>query len=644
MRLQIPAISILVCGVFFVVVALAPAQSVSNYAVQVSAVVQTNPPRVTLSWIADSGASDYTLFRKSRDSISWGAPIASLAGTAVTFPDSDVAMNTNYEYKISKSAAASGYGYIYMGIQAPLAEDRGKVILLVDNAFTSSLSGELARLQQDLIGDGWIVLRHDVSRSDSVTNIKALVSADYNADPANVKVVFLLGHVPVPYSGNINPDGHSEHLGAWPADVYYADMNGTWTDSNVNSTGASDPRNWNTPGDGKFDQGTLPSDLTLQVGRVDLANLPILSRTETELLRQYLNKNHNFRHRLIAAQRRAWIDDNFGVSGAGAPVAVSGWRNFPALFGASNTFAGSDWFMTMATNSYLWGYGCGAGTYTSIAGVGSTANFAANDPQVVFTMFFGSFFGDWDTTNNVMRAALATTNYTLTSVWSGRPYWQFHHMAMGETIGFSTKLSQNNNGVNKPGYDANNQYIRSVTIALMGDPTLRMHAVAPVSLLLAATNGSGGVDLTWNPSADAVVGYHVYRAPTATGPFTRLTANLLTATNFTDPVITTNVYMVRAVKLEVSGSGSYYNASQGIFQNLNNSFGPTVLTITNLNNGSFSIRGGGIPGQTYRIQFTDGPDQTNWQTLGTATASPAGIFQFTNSSATAQRFYRSIYP
>jgi hypothetical protein len=61
------------------------------------------------------------------------------------------------------------------------------------------------------------------------------------------------GHVPVPYSGNFNLDGHDYHFGAWPADVFYGDMDGVWTDSSVTQTIASDPRNWNVPGDGKFD-------------------------------------------------------------------------------------------------------------------------------------------------------------------------------------------------------------------------------------------------------------------------------------------------------------------------------------------------------------------------------------------------------
>ena len=53
--------------------------------------------------------------------------------------------------------------------------------------------------------------------------MKDLIKAQYNADPANTKAVFLFGHVPVPYSGDIVPDGHyADHQGAWPCDGYYA--------------------------------------------------------------------------------------------------------------------------------------------------------------------------------------------------------------------------------------------------------------------------------------------------------------------------------------------------------------------------------------------------------------------------------------
>jgi hypothetical protein len=713
----------------------ARAQSVSDYAVLVSATVQTNPAQITLSWPADPQATSYIRYRKTRDATTWGTG-TTLATNATSFVDSSVTIGTGYEYRVSKTglaggAAYSGEGYIYTGIAVPLTEARGKMVLLVDNTVASSLAMELTRLQLDLVGDGWTVLRHDVARTDTVANIKSLIKADYNADTVNVKAVFIFGHVPVPYSGDLNPDGHSEHLGAWPADLDYAEMTSTWTDTTVNDTGASDPRNRNTPGDTKLDQSIPASTVELQVGRVDLANLPSFSQSEIELLRQYLDKDHNFRNKFVTAQRRALVDDNFGTFG-GEAFALSGWRNFAPLFGATNIFATGDWFGTLRTQSYLFGYGCGSGIPTGAGGVGTTADLAANDPRVVFTMFFGSWFGDWDSQDNFLRAPLATPTYTLASAWAGRPHWMFHHMGLGETIGFSTRVTQNNATTY-----AGNIAQRWVHIALMGDPSLRLHAVSPVTALTVTTNGGGGVTLRWKPSQDSVAGYHVYRATTSAGPFSRLTSSLLTTTNYTDPLVSSNIYMVRAVTLEQSPSGTYYNPSQGVFQSLNSTFAapaislvqPTnnatvlapgtlqlrantfdpansitnvafytngvkltefttppytlswsniplgiyslqaraswaggVLTATNavtvtVDNGasprltltSFGQQSNVISGQdllarVYHLQVLTNLTTTNWQTIGSATSSSSGTFQFIDPASAPQRFYRTVYP
>ena len=108
-------------------------------------------------------------------------------------------VGTTYEYQIVKASTVgyTGYGYIYAGINAPLVDSRGKVILVVDNSFSSSLSNELARLQSDLTGDGWSVVRRDVGRNDTPQNVKSVITAAYQADTNNVKAVFLFGHVPI---------------------------------------------------------------------------------------------------------------------------------------------------------------------------------------------------------------------------------------------------------------------------------------------------------------------------------------------------------------------------------------------------------------------------------------------------------------
>jgi hypothetical protein len=238
----------IICGMLYCTAGSLDAQSVSDRAVQVSASAETAPPRIVLSWPADGQATAYSVFRKNRDDAMWGSPIATLIGSACSFTDSNVATGGRYEYRLSKTAPTYyGEGYIFAGIQAPLVESRGKVILVVDQTHSMSLSNELARLEQDLVGDGWSVLRHDyprmtveasntnsiswAARSNEVAALKALIKADYEADTNNVECLFLFGHLPIPYSGKNAPDGHPDHIGAWPADVFYADLADSWTDS-----------------------------------------------------------------------------------------------------------------------------------------------------------------------------------------------------------------------------------------------------------------------------------------------------------------------------------------------------------------------------------------------------------------------------
>ena len=561
------------------------AQSVPNYAVRVSANVQTDPPEITLSWPVAAGTTGYTIYRKGKEDIAWGNPTV-LPGTAANYTDRNLARGAAYEYHVWRTSTNyDSHAYIFAGIEAPLIEFRGKVILLVDRSQASGLAPELARLQQDLVGDGWSVLRHDVprmtvhpadpnpvlwaARSNEVAAVKALIKTDYLSDRAGVKAVFILGHVPVPYSGGFAPDQHADHVGAWPADIYYGDMDGVWTDISVSDTGAADRRNHNVPGDGKFDQSVTPAEVTLEVGRVDMADLPAFPLSEQELLRQYLNKDHSFRQRLFTVHARALIDDTFGVLNQEVP-ALSGWSTFEPLVGPN--ISTDRWLSALSREDYLWGYGCGSGTFTKAVGVAETIHFIVYDTRVVFTMLFGSYFGDWDSQNNLLRAQLGTASYTLTSAWSGRPNWYLHHMALGETIGFSTRVSQKNAGLYadflkmKGGIGFPTEtYSRGVHIALLGDPTLRLQPMSPPGVVRAVTNSAGAVELSWAAADEPIAGYHVYRGPAAEGPYSRLTP-VPTGTGFADLSTTSErFYMVRAVKLETSGGGTYFNASQGSF-------------------------------------------------------------------------------
>jgi hypothetical protein len=611
-----------------------------DFAVLVTAEVQESPPQILLRWPLVGAASRYTVSRKLLADQNWST-LATLPGNATNYRDASVVAGAAYEYEIAQlgSDDVRAYGYIYAGASVSFPNYRGRVLLIVDSSIAGAVATGLEVLQRDLIGDGWTVKRRDVNRSDSPGSVRSMILSEFWADPANTKAVLLFGHVPVPYSGDLNPDEHNGHRGAWPADAFYGVIEGNWTDYAVHSTNAEDPRNHNRPGDGKYDQSELPGRVVLQVGRVDFADLPAFQpRSEVDLLRQYLDKNHRFRHKVFTPERRGLIRDNFGEIQGDAP-ATDAWRAFVPFFGDNVQAIGSgQFFSRLSGASYLFAYGGGGGGYYSADGVGSTSDFANHSPQCVFYMLHGSYFGDWDSSNNFLRASLASSGYGLAAAWTGLPHWYLHHMALGETIGLSTLVTQNNRTVYK---NQVNLAVGQVHIALMGDPTLRMHTVAPPSNLSAISGGSDSVVLTWSPSSEPVQGYYVYRADAMNAPFSRFSRRFVTGNSYTDTAVPggPKTYMVRAVKLERSGSGTYYNPSQGAFAAWNGGGGgPVVLPTVRIESanpsadedgpveGAFAIVRSGSAVSALPVQFAisgSAANGTDYESISSSVTIPA---------------------
>jgi PKD repeat protein len=594
-------------------------QTCSDAAVEVDAVVQKSPAQITLNWLGNATTTNYNIYRKAKTATGWGLPLATLSGTINTYADNTVTVGVPYEYRVLRSGSGyTGYGYICSGIEIPEVSNRGKIILMVDSTFITPLATELKRLETDLEGDGWTVIRHNVLRTGSVTHVKSLVVSDYTADPANTKALFIVGHVPVPYSGNLGPDGHPDHQGAWPTDTYYADVNGVWTDVSVTSTTASPARTQNIPGDGKFDQSLIPTDIELQTGRVDFANLPAFAATEQTLLKNYLDKDHDYRKKVFTVTKQALVDDNFGFFG-GEAFAASGFKNFAPLVGKSN-IQQVDYFTSMATTGYQWSYGCGGGTYTSASGVGATSNFATSNLQGVFTMLFGSYFGDFDATDDFLRAALAQGKM-LVNMWSGRPHWMLHHMGLGDNIGYDAVISQNNNSLYFFNYGG-----RFIHTALMGDPTLRNDIVAPVSNVVATKVGNN-CNITWSASAEpGLLGYNIYMKNDTNKAYVKLNSAPVASTSYTDNCLLykgTYTYMVRALILQTSPSGTYFNMSEGIadtayssngmkaYASFSSSTGMNPMTFTNTS----------VNTTSYLWNFGDGGTSTSLSPSHSYTAS-----------------------
>jgi len=546
------------------------AQIAKTQVVQLQASIVND--KITLQWPKESYSGKFIVYSRNFGESNY-VKLAEVAGNLNNYNESSSIQAKEYLVsKISSTGSTDALGYIYAGnkFQAPI--QKGGVVLLIDSSYLKALSNEINTLKQDLINSGWNVHVLYAGRNENVKAVKSRIQKMVDSKNPRPKTLYIIGHVPVPYSGFFStigdrppPDGHVEgsgnHTGAWPADCYYGDFEGIWSDNSVNCTTGSSTRHHNVPKDGKFDQSIPPGKIELEIGRLDMFDMSAFSNNDTQLTREYLNRVHQFRMGEITFVKRALIDNNF----TGLNLASTGYQNFPCFVGLDSVSDTKDYFSSQNTGSYLWSYGCGAGSYNSCNGIGTSNDFSSSKGKFAnaFTMLAGSFFGDYDSKNNLMRSALASGSFNV--CWGGIPKWYLHHMALGLNSGYGAKLTINNDAEYFNG--AFNGSWNGVFIELLGDPTLTMNHVKPPTNLTAQSL-NGNVFLKWNKSPDAE-SYNIYRIDTSKNTITLARASCGVNSNTTDTFFTDDcnwstgkyTYAVTAAKLETTGSGTYINQS-----------------------------------------------------------------------------------
>lgn len=491
--------------------------------------------------------------------------------------NSAVRVGQRYEYRV-------GGEYLLTGNAAAPIEDRGRIVLVVEESLASQIPAELELLNADLVGDGWSVIRTNAPRHNddvwsqnlaAIASIKSFITNAYSQDRVRTKAVYLLGHVPIPYSGFLNPDGHGSR--ALPADVYYGDMDGLYTDSAVNYgsflQGPHLLRHDNFIGDGKFDQNRIPAnaqgvaELELAVGRADFSNLPSFAAlSEAQITQRYIQKAHRYRHRQFTLPDRVLVATYF-PSGSNRDTYAEALKIGSRLFGTEpGAVLEGDPFDR--NNPALWGLLGGFGLPFGIFGNGGEYHQSAEmpylgqEPRLAFASVFASFLLDFHYPDNFMRAFLATPSYGLAITWFkpvsiDRISLAFETLGLGETIG---------NGFVRSVNASQRMTSENTFIALLGDPTLRLQVLAPPGTVTAKSESN--VSLEWTPPIETSADYFVYRSTNRLdGPWVRLTSLPIAETRFTDNSAPSGrkMYQVRSVKLTATGSGSYTNLSQGVY-------------------------------------------------------------------------------
>ena len=217
----------------------------------ITAKVIDSPLSVEFTWDANLPVADGIKIRKKlKGEKKWGSYII-IDKSATSYTDKSVVQGKVYEYEIIRDIPDElddAFQYLAVAINTPIVDYRGKILLLIESSVASAIKAKTDRLALDMICDGWQVIKKEFSRSTSVPVVKAWIKSEYNKDTSNVKSVFLLGNVPIPFSSSYAPDGHV--LKAYPAAGYYGDMDGIWSASSVNYVSQVKPIYSNIPGDG----------------------------------------------------------------------------------------------------------------------------------------------------------------------------------------------------------------------------------------------------------------------------------------------------------------------------------------------------------------------------------------------------------
>lgn len=550
----------------------------------VSAKARSNPPALTLRWRADP-YQPTTIKRRELASTNWITLAEGVTGSEYT--DDSVKPGQTYEYQFPRRSAWSpllGNRSLQAACDGAPSEHRGNVILLVDEKMVSPLRKELERLNEDLVGDGWRVWRHDVRRHDTqpwpetfkhILRIKDNIISDFTQATNDIWSIFIIGNVAIPQSGYINPDGH--FFRPWPADGYYADplSASAWTDLSKHPGGKNDVPNM--PGDGIFDNTRYPGPVRMSVGRVDFWNMPVFYInppsgvkvvTEVELLRRYLDRNHAYRHRTIAFDPAIMAKGNYGPHewhGLNTSPYMNAIRAASSWFGAKQGESGvteGDFFM--AKTPLMAGFLCGYGSATTINNASPRQHSSeilatpGKQPSTAFAFMDGSYFGQWNLQNSFLRAFLTTSNGGLGAVWMRGCVLHTEVAGLGEPVGEIVRRTVNDTNMFR--------YGGHLYLNWMGDPTLRLQITDPPHSLTATSNNKH-VDLKWDASQAPQAQYYVYRASDMGRPFTRLTDTPLAVTQFTDDSAPKGrkVYQVRALERVTTGCGSFTNLSQGVF-------------------------------------------------------------------------------
>ncbi len=159
------------------------------------------------------------------------------------------------------------------------------VDLIVDSRVYSDLISELNQFSDDLVSEGYSV------QIDTVSGMNHQTLRTHLAGLSGLVGAIFIGELPVAWY-EMSVWGEEE----FPIDLYFMDLDGNWIDGD---------------GDGLYDGHTGDVEPEIWVGR--LYARPLLWDNEIRLMKQYFEKNHQYRTTGLGVPQRAlsFVDDDW---------------------------------------------------------------------------------------------------------------------------------------------------------------------------------------------------------------------------------------------------------------------------------------------------------------------------------------------
>lgn len=499
--------------------------------------------------------------------------------------DTNVAAGEIWEYQVKRydtwtfqSNVYDATGYTMGCLLSDNTLYKGQLILLVADNIPANLAVKYQRLKKELTADAWFVNEVIVPKATSwdsgneVIGIKNQINSIYANAPVNdkPKVLFILGHVPMPRCGStdvVAPDDHSQNTGARGCDAYYADIDGIFTDTaTYNPGGLSTPLAINLPGDYKWDQDFFPSDIEMAFGRIDFADITEISLSELSLIENYLDRLSHYKNVSAGFDMGDKTAFYFGYNNSND----GSFRTLPNISTPDKVYQNAT-----GPNHNQWVQDNGPfKVYMQNQLIPSIADWQTYGMNASVYASDQSYWGFGDVPQPLgqfsrIRTVLGVDSKCVVALWTTTGINIFHQARTGMPIGLSLKEIMNHNANNqyleKPPqqYDTEDWWNRT-HFEIWGDPTITLYQVPPPSNL-SITDNSGVALLQWTSSSDtSVIGYHIYESDAELGVYQRISSSPITGHSYQIANYTQgNWYMVKAVKVFESGCGKFLHPSLG---------------------------------------------------------------------------------